>query len=62
MEKEKQPQTGDILKDSGKLNQDCLHQERRTHRERERETPSSSSTTDNSCKHRSLVRWSPTEH
>ncbi len=24
--------------------------------ERERETPSSSSTTDNSCKHRSLVR------
>jgi hypothetical protein len=39
MEKEKQPQTGDILKDSGKLNQDCLHQERRTQRERERPPP-----------------------
>jgi len=54
MEKEKQPQTGDILKDSGELNRDCLHQDRRRERERERETPSSS-TPDNSCKHRSLV-------
>jgi hypothetical protein len=38
MEKEKQPQTGDILKDSGKLNRDYLHQDRRTQRERERES------------------------
>jgi hypothetical protein len=39
IEKEKQPQTGDILKESGKLNRDCLHQDRTTQRERERETP-----------------------
>jgi len=39
MEKEKQPQTGDILKDSGELNRDCLHQDRRRERERERERP-----------------------